>query len=187
MDDTDLRGACLIAMPGMEDVRFAQSVIYICAHADDGAMGLIVNKPAPDIRFADLLGQLGIDRGPDMPDIRVQIGGPVERSRGFVLHSSDYVAGAGTLDVDGETALTATLDVLTELAAGRGPSQSVMALGYAGWGPGQLEEEIAAGGWLTCPADPDLLYGRAHEFKWALALRSIGVDPAILSGVQGRA
>ncbi len=182
-----LAGKCLIAMPGMGDPRFVKSVIYICAHSDQGAMGLIVNKPAPDTRFADQLEQLGIQRGPGMPDIRVHIGGPVEHGRGFVLHSSDFTSPQGTLQVDADISMTATLDVLERLAEGKGPRASLLALGYAGWGPGQLESELAANGWLTGPARPDLIFGRANEFKWAAALKSIGVDPLTLSSSAGRA
>lgn len=182
-----LAGKCLIAMPGMGDPRFVKSVIYICAHSDQGAMGLIVNKPAPNTRFADLLEQLGIKPGPDMPDIRIHIGGPVEHGRGFVLHSSDFTSPQGTLHVDDDISMTATLDVLERLAQGNGPRSSLLALGYAGWGPGQLESELAQNGWLTSPSRQDLVFGRANEFKWAAALKSIGVDPLSLSSTSGRA
>ncbi len=182
-----LAGKCLIAMPGMGDPRFVKSVIYMCAHSDTGAMGLIVNKPAPETRLSDLLDQLGITRGNKMADIRVHIGGPVEHGRGFVLHSADFTSDQGTLRVDDEISMTGTLDVLERIAAGKGPKSSLLALGYAGWGPGQLEGEIARNGWLTSPARHDLIFGRANEFKWAAALKSIGVDPVSLSPTSGRA
>lgn len=184
---SDLSGKLLVAMPGMGDPRFAHSVVYLCAHSDEGAMGLIVNKPAPEVRFSDLLDQLGIAPAPQMRDIRVHFGGPVENARGFVLHSADYTSGAATLRVDAETSMTATLDVLEHIAQGQGPASSLLALGYAGWGPGQLEHEIAANGWLMCDAREDLVFGRANEHKWAAALKSLGIDPLTLSASAGRA
>ena len=186
-NQTSLIGKLLIAMPGMEDPRFDQSVVYVCAHSDDGAMGLIVNKPAPDIRFSDLLEQLEITPGPGTRDIRVHFGGPVEVARGFVLHTSDYVSDVSTLEVDERVGLTATLDVLEEIAGGKGPRSSLLALGYAGWGPGQIETEIAQNGWLTADARDDIVFGRASEHKWTAALKSLGVDPLVLSGQAGRA
>jgi putative transcriptional regulator len=174
-------------MPSMGDPRFSRSVIYICAHSGDGAMGLIVNKPAPDVRLGDLLGHLGIATRGNLPDIRVHIGGPVEHARGFVLHSSDFESPQGTMKVDDDISMSATLDVLERIAAGTGPRRSMLALGYAGWGPGQLESEFGQNGWLTADACPDLLFGRANEFKWAAALKSIGVDPLALSSQAGRA
>lgn len=185
--ESNLCGQLLIAMPGMGDPRFANSVIYMCAHSAEGAMGLIVNKPTPEVLFSDLLEQLEIDPGAGMQDIRVHFGGPVENARGFVLHSADYLSGTATLKVDDDTAMTATLDVLEELARGRGPRASMLALGYSGWGPGQLEDEIGQNGWLTCPARADILFGRANEFKWSAALKSLGIDPAVLSASAGRA
>lgn len=184
---TDLSGKFLIAMPGMGDPRFAQSVVFICAHSADGAMGLIVNKPTPEVRFADLLSQLGIDAKPGLRDIRVHFGGPVENSRGFVLHSADYSSGDSTLVVDDGMALTATLDVLEEIAKGRGPKSSLLALGYSGWGPGQLESEIAQNGWLTSEARRDIIFGRANEHKWTAAVKALGIDPVLLSASAGRA
>ncbi len=184
---TSLAGACLIAMPGLADLRFASSVIYLCAHSADGAMGLIVNKPAPDVRFADLLDQLDIGHGPDLRDVRVHLGGPVEPGRGFILHGDDYTAGIGTAEVKSGIRMTATLEILRDIARGEGPRASMLALGYAGWGPDQLEGEIASNSWLTCPVSPDLIFGRAHEFKWSAALKSIKVDPVLLSSTGGRA
>lgn len=182
-----LTAKILIAMPGMGDPRFVKSVIYLCAHSPEGAMGLIVNKPAPDVRFADLLDQLGIARTDRTRDIRVRFGGPVEHARGFVLHSADYESVGGTMKVDDRTSMTATLDVLEKIAAGTGPERSLFALGYAGWGPGQLEGEIARNGWLVADATPDLVFGADDAGKWARALASLGIDPLSLSATAGRA
>ena len=188
-EPTSLRGKLLIAMPAMADPRFAHSVIYICVHSAQGAMGLIVNKPTPEVRMTDLLDQLGIAAGPGtgMRDIRVHFGGPVERGRGFVLHSTDYSAGESTLRVDDDTAMTATMEVLEQIAKGQGPQKSMFALGYAGWGPGQLETEIAGNGWLSCAPRADIVFGRADAHKWTAALKSMGVDPLGLSPMSGRA
>lgn len=183
----DLTGQLLIAMPGMGDPRFDHSVVLICAHSDEGAMGLIVNKPTEEIVLRDMLEQLSIDTCPATPEIGVHFGGPVETGRGFVLHSLDYVSSLNTLRVDAEFGLTATLDVLEELAQGKGPQKVLLALGYAGWGPGQLEGEIAQNGWLTCPADGDLIFGADDAAKWEAALQSIGVDSLLLSADAGRA
>lgn len=183
-----LAGQLLIAMPAMGDPRFERSVVYLCAHSADGAMGLIVNKPVTELRFGDLLEQLGIPR-PEKGrrDIRVHFGGPVEGGRGFVLHSSDFESEGGTLRVDDEVSMTATLDILRQIAAGDGPRSSMLALGYAGWGPGQLEREIGQNAWLTGPARSEILFGRANEHKWTAALRAIGVDPQTLSSSAGHA
>lgn len=185
--ELDLTGKFLIAMPGMLDPRFDHAVVYMCSHDDDGAMGLIINKPAPGVRFVELLGQLGIDHSPDTPDIRVHIGGPVETERGFVLHTLDYRSEAATLDLNDGIGLTATLDILKDLGAGEGPERALLALGYSGWGAGQLEAELAQNAWITAPATPDAVFGRAHDLKWAGALKSIGVDPRLLTGEGGRA
>ncbi len=184
---SNLAGKLLIAMPGMGDPRFSQAVIYVCAHSEEGAMGLIVNKPAPELRFSDLLEQLEIPLGESYRDIRVHFGGPVETGRGFVLHSSEYQSEAGTLEVDAGTSMTATTDVLADMAAGQGPAQSFMALGYSGWGPGQLENEILDNGWLTSEAREDIIFGRANEHKWTAALKLLGVDPLTLSSTAGHA
>ena len=186
-EPTSLRGQLLIAMPAMADPRFAHSVIYMCVHSAQGAMGLIVNKPTPEVRMADLLEQLNIAPQTGMRDIRVHFGGPVEQARGFVLHSADYTAGEATLRVDEATAMTATLEVLQQIAQGRGPQFSMFALGYAGWGPGQLEGEIAGNGWLSCAPRNDIVFGRANEHKWSAALKSMGVNPLGLSPMSGRA
>lgn len=184
----NLSGKLLIAMPGMGDPRFDRSVIYMCAHSPEGAMGLIINKPAPQLSFSDLLQQLGIPGGGDERDIRVHFGGPVEHGRGFVLHSGEYRSKTETtLHVDDGFGLTATLDILSDMARGSGPTQSLLALGYAGWGPGQLEDEITRNGWLTCDANPLLVFGTDDCRKWASALKQMGIDPVMLSGAAGRA
>jgi putative transcriptional regulator len=183
----DLGGKMLIAMPGMGDPRFDRSVILICAHSADGAMGLIVNKPAPDLSFAGLLEQLKIPRGDEERDIRVHFGGPVERGRGFVLHSPDYRAGRATMSVPGGFGMTATVDVLTALAQGRGPASALLALGYSGWGAGQLESEIRRNDWLLADAAADLVFQRDDGGKWTGALKRLGIDPFALSPSAGRA
>ncbi len=188
-DAIDLTGKLLIAMPGMGDPRFEKSVVLMCAHSDEGAMGLIVNKPMPDLGFADLLKQLGI--GGDAPpasEIRVHFGGPVEHGRGFVLHSDDYdLSTSGTLKVTGGFGMTATLDILENIAKGAGPARAFLALGYAGWGPGQLEGEIAQNGWLTAEASPELVFATDNSGKWGQALKTLGVDPLTLSSDAGHA
>ena len=183
----DLTGQLLIAMPGMGDPRFENSVVLICSHSDDGAMGLIVNKPTAEVGLNDMLEQLSIETGPATPEVGVHFGGPVETGRGFVLHSLDYLSSLNTLKVGGAFGLTATLDVLEELAKGRGPEKVLLALGYAGWGPGQLEGEIAQNGWLTSPASPELVFDTADGAKREAALHSIGVDSLVLSADAGRA
>jgi putative transcriptional regulator len=182
----------LIAMPGMKDDRFARSVIYICAHSDEGAMGLIINQTQP-LRFPDLLVQLGIMNEqeairlpPPTRDFVVRNGGPVDRSRGFVLHSDDYMV-ESSLPVSEDICLTATIDILRAISSGRGPRKALMALGYAGWGAGQLEHEIAENGWLTCPATIDLLFDSDIERKYDRIMASIGIDPAHLSQTAGHA
>lgn len=182
----------LIAMPGMKDDRFARSVIYICAHSDEGAMGLIINQ-TQQMLFPDLLVQLGIldeQEAIRLPaparDFVVRNGGPVDRSRGFVLHSGDYKV-ESSLAVSSEVCLTATVDILRAISTGRGPRQALMALGYAGWGAGQLEGEIAENGWLTCQATPELLFDADIDRKYDKALASIGINLAHLSGAAGHA
>lgn len=184
---SDLSGKLLIAMPGMGDPRFEKSVIFLCAHSSDGAMGLIVNKPSPDLAFSDLLDQLGIPRGPSPVKLPVHLGGPVEHGRGFVLHSSDYGSEGATLTVDSEFGMTATVDILEDIARGRGPARALMALGYSGWGPGQLEDEIQRNGWLTCDASPELVFDQADGEKWRGALEALGIDARLLSSTGGRA
>ena len=179
-------GHLLAAMPQMEDPRFERSVIYLCAHNAEGAMGLVVNRLFDAITFPDLLEQLNIETGPKTEQIRVHFGGPVESGRGFVLHTDDYVR-EGTLKVRSGFALTATVDILKAIASGDGPRHSLLALGYSGWGPGQLESEIAANGWLVVPADPTIVFDRELEDKWQRALAATGVSIASLSGFAGRA
>jgi putative transcriptional regulator len=183
----DLAGKLLIAMPGMGDPRFARSVILICAHSDEGAMGLVVNKPSTDLSFSGLLEQLKIPHAPEGRDIRVHLGGPVEQGRGFVLHSGDYRSQGATMKVPGGFGMTATLDVLAALARGAGPHAALLALGYSGWGPGQLETEIARNDWLTADAPADLVFSPDDRGKWQGALRRMGIDPVTLSGFAGRA
>ncbi len=189
-----LDGQMLIAMPAMGDERFSRAVIYVCAHSSEGAMGIIVNQPAPNINFPDLLVQLEvipenelIQLPPTAGSMKVLKGGPVETGRGFVLHSADFFIENSTLPIDDGICLTATLDILKAIANGQGPSSAVLALGYAGWAPGQLESEIHANGWLNCEADSDLIFGRDADRKYALALQKIGIDPAKLSSESGRA
>jgi len=193
-DQSYLDGQLLIAMPVMEDERFARSVIYVCAHSSEGAMGIILNRPAGSLDFTDLLVQLDIIKRSDsikLPEtaeaMKVMKGGPVETGRGFVLHSSDFFIEDATLPIDEGVCLTATLDILEAIAKGAGPKHAILALGYAGWAPGQLETEIQDNGWLHCPADPDLIFGRDIEDKYARALHKIGIDPGMLSNEAGHA
>ncbi len=182
-----LEGKLLIAMPGMGDPRFDKSVIFMCAHSEDGALGLIVNKPAPELEFATLVGRLGLDVGKPRREIGVHFGGPVENGRGFVLHSADYQSSEATLQVNDTFGMTATLDVLEEIANGEGPDSAFLALGYSGWGPGQLENEILQNGWLTCDAVPEIVFGEEDDTKWSAALGELGIDPLVLSADAGRA
>lgn len=171
----------------MSDLRFDKTLIYICAHSADGAMGLIVNKPATDLKFFDLLKQLNITPASSMRPIEVHFGGPVEHGRGFVLHSKDYIAKDSTLEVNEEFGMTATLDILEDISQGNGPDACLLALGYAGWGPGQLEDEIRDNGWLTCEADAALVFSGNNEDKWNGAIESLGFDPRLLSAEGGSA
>lgn len=182
-----LSGKLLVAMPGMGDPRFQKSVIYMCAHSEEGAMGIIVNKPMPELTLGDLLEQLDIPRPPASEQIRVQMGGPVEPGRGFVLHTSEYATQGGTMRIDADYALTATRDILVDIARGAGPRRSLLALGYAGWSPGQLEGEIAANGWLVAEANDEILFDTNHASKWDKAIRSLGIDPRLLSSGGGMA
>ena len=183
----NLTGALLVAMPGMGDPRFDRSVILICAHSHEGAMGLIVNKPAPEMALGDLLDQLDITCATRLRQQQVHFGGPVETQRGFVLHGADYRSRLQTLDVTEAFAMTATLDVLEDMAIGQGPEPALAMLGYAGWGPGQLESEIARNDWLTAASTPKLVFGTEDDEKWLAAVRSRGIDPLGLSGEAGRA
>lgn len=183
----DLCGKLLVAMPGMVDPRFEHAVILICAHSDDGAMGLIINKLVPELSFSGLLGHLDIPKAQTNREIRVHFGGPVERGRGFVLHSPDYAGGPATMHIEGGLLMTATLDVLEALAMGQGPDKALLALGYSGWGPGQLETEIARNDWLTVEPSEALIFAENDGSKWSGALRGMGIDPLSLSATAGRA
>lgn len=184
--DGYLTGQLLIAMPGMQDARFARTVVYICAHNEDGAMGLVVNRLVGAITFPDLLRQMNIEPTELTEEIRIHFGGPVESGRGFVLHSCDYLQ-EGSLNVDGAVALTATVDILRDIAAGLGPRNRLMALGYAGWGPGQLDFEIQANGWLHTEANENLVFGEDLDSKWERAIQTLGVDISNLSDTAGHA
>ena len=185
-DDHFLTGQLLIAMPAIDDERFALSVIYLCAHTDEGAMGIVQNRPLRKPTFEGLLRQL--DVAPTPPARRIQLcqGGPVDHARGFVLHTADWT-GDGSLRVDERVALTASLDVLKALAEGAGPREGLLALGYASWGPGQLDAEMQQNVWLSAPAGLELLFDTEHDTKWRRALASLRIDPLLLSGVAGRA
>jgi putative transcriptional regulator len=189
-----LDGQMLIAMPTMGDERFTRSVIYVCAHSTEGAMGIVVNQPAPNIKFPDLLVQLEvipagerIELPTQAEDVKVLKGGPVETGRGFVLHSADFFIENSTLPIDEGICLTATLDILKAIARGDGPASAILALGYAGWAPGQLEEEIQQNGWLHCAADLELIFGTDTDGKYDKALRKIGIDLGQLSSQAGHA
>ncbi len=181
-----LTGQLLVAMPSMPDPRFARSVIYLCAHSPDGAMGLIVNKLLDRVSFAEIARQVGIEADEIAVEMPVHFGGPVETGRGCVLHSTDYVQ-EPTLVIDGDFALTATVDMLKVIAAGGGPRRRLLALGYAGWAPGQLDSELQANGWLVVPADPDLVFAADNDTKWNRALAKLGIDPSLLSIHMGHA
>ena len=194
MNERFLDGQMLIAMPAMADPRFSRSVIYLCAHSADGAMGIIINQRASNIEFAELLEQLNIPGDgeaihlpPSKTDIAIYVGGPVETARGFVLHSSDYYAEDSTLPIDEGVSLTATVDILRAIASGEGPNKALLALGYAGWAPGQLENEFQSNGWLHCPADPEILFDRNVDKKYLRALQKIGIDPSRLVNDSGHA
>jgi len=189
-----LDGQMLIAMPTMRDERFARTLIYICAHSSDGAMGIVVNQPAANIKFPDLLVQLDVIPAKDLIQlprkagtVKVLKGGPVETGRGFVLHSEDFFIENSTLPIDNGICLTATLDILKAIAHGEGPQSAVLALGYAGWAPGQLENEIQENGWLNCDADSELIFGTDTEVKYEQAMRKIGIDLGKLSSEAGHA
>ena len=184
--DARLTGQLLIAMPTMDDPRFAHSVIYLCAHTDEAAMGLVLNRPLVSPSFDDLLKQLDVAPTPPARRITLCDGGPVDGMRGFVLHTADWT-GDGSLQVDDSVALTASLDVLKAIAAGEGPKEALLALGYAQWDAGQLDQELQDNAWLTAPASLDLLFDADHTTKWRRALASLRVDPALLSGVAGHA
>ena len=189
-----LDGQMLIAMPAMSDERFSRTVIYICAHSSEGAMGIVVNQPASNVTFPDLLVQLDVIPAADriiLPSraetVKVLKGGPVETGRGFVLHSADFFLENSTLPIDESVCLTATVEILKAIARGDGPASAVLALGYAGWAPGQLENEIQQNGWLHCTADKDLIFGTDITAKYVKALQKLGIDLAMLSSEAGHA
>ena len=186
-ENLNLCGKLLIAMPGMSDPRFEKSVVYMCDHSDDGAMGLIINKPIPDLTLVDLLKQLSISGLEDRADVPVYFGGPVEVARGFVLHSAGYELEDITLKVDAQFSMTASRDVLRDIADDAGPADMLLALGYAGWGAGQLEDEIQQNGWLSCDATPEVVFNVPSAEKWTAALKLLGVDALMLSATAGRA
>jgi len=181
-----LTGHLLIAMPTMEDPRFAHSVIYLCAHTPEGAMGLVLNRPLQKPKFDDLLRQLEVAPVPPARRIRLCQGGPMDNARGFVLHTTDWT-GEGSLRVNDAVALTASLDVLKAIAEGNGPREGILALGYAGWGPGQLDAEIQQNAWLSVPADETIVFDGDHDTKWRRALAKLHIDPLLLSGAAGHA
>jgi putative transcriptional regulator len=181
-----LAGKLLIAMPGMADPRFNRSVVYVCAHNAEGAMGLVVNKAVDEITFDDLLEQFEIENRDTGREVAVHFGGPVDTQRGFVLHSAEYIR-EGSMKVDERVALTASVQILQDMAAGHGPRYSLLALGYAGWGPGQLDDEMRQNAWLTVDADDALVFGPDIAAKWERAIRKLGIDPSMLSGSAGHA
>ena len=189
-----LDGQMLIAMPSMGDDRFARSVIYMCVHSTEGAMGIVVNQPAAHISFTDLLVQLEVVPAAELIQlpsraggVQVLRGGPVDTQRGFVLHSSDFFIENSTVPIDEGISLTATLDILKAIARGEGPQSAILALGYAGWAPGQLENEIQHNGWLHCSADAELIFGQDTDGKYERALKKIGIDLGMLSSEAGHA
>ncbi len=181
-----LTGQLLIAMPSMLDPRFEKTVLLVCSHSPDGAMGIVLNRLFGDLSFRGLLVQLNVEVGPSTPDMPIHYGGPVDPVRGFVVHSSDYKR-AGTTEITPAVSVTATVEILQALASGNGPARATLALGYAGWSPGQLEAEIQANGWLTAPADEDIIFDSQFETKWTRALAKIGVSPTMLASDSGRA
>lgn len=183
----NLTGKLLISMPGIGDDTFDNTVVFLCSHTDEGAMGLIINKVTPDVSLGNLLSQLEIEASSKTKAQAVLYGGPVELQRGFVLHSRDYISKVKTLDVAPWVGMTATLDVLEDIGAGQGPEEALVMLGYAGWGPGQLEGEIAQNGWLTADATHDLVFDTPFDQRWGRALESIGVAALTLSSEAGHA
>ncbi len=182
-----LEGKLLIAMPGMPDPRFEKTVIYMCAHSGEGAMGIIINKPVEGLHFPELMKKLELATTPRTPNMPILYGGPVETGRGFVLHSGDYESDDATLPVAEDVSLTTTVEILRAMADGKGPRHAIFALGYAGWDPGQIENELLGNGWVHCDADPSLLFDPEFEGKWAAALRKIGIDASTLSAHAGHA
>lgn len=184
--ESPFRNQMLVAMPQLQGDGFAQSVIYICAHSASGAMGIVVNRQMHEISFDDLLEQLSLPKSEVKINPIVHFGGPVETGRGLVLHSTDFLR-PDTVRLADDIGITGTVEILRAIADGHGPGRSIFALGYAGWGPGQLEEEMRANAWLTVPADDDLLFGNDLSRKWKRALHKIGISPENLSNEMGRA
>ncbi len=184
--EISLSGQLLVAMPHMEDPRFARTVVYVCAHSDDGAMGLVVNRLIDSMRFDALLDHLNLEVNISPPDLPIHFGGPVESSRGFVLHSGDFMQESSLL-IDDDVALTATTEMLEAIANDRGPKRCVLALGYAGWGAGQLDQEIQDNGWLLVPPDDQLVFGLDNDTKWEGAMTKLGIDLSLLSTQAGHA
>ena len=185
--DSFLLGKLLIAMPGMPDKRFEKSVILMCAHSDQGAMGIIVNKPLEGLTFRELIEKLDVHVTANTPDPSVMFGGPVGTGQGFVLHSAEYAAKDATTTVTSEISLTVSVDILRAIAEGRGPEKALFVLGHAGWGPGQIEGELKSNGWIHCDPDKTILFDLAHDAKWRAALAKLGVDISGLSADAGRA
>ncbi len=183
----DLNGKLLVAMPGIGDPRFSRSVILICAHSGDYTMGLVMNKPMDDLTLPELLDQLGIEQDIQLPSTYVLNGGPVGSDRGFVVHSNDYFSDGATVEVAESFSMTATRDVLRALATEGAPSQATMTLGYAGWGPGQLEHELSEHAWLVSDPHDEIVFGDAHSKKWEQTLGMLGIDPAHLHQTGGSA
>lgn len=186
-NDGFLLGKLLIALPGMPDKRFEKSVIFMCAHSDQGAMGLIVNKPFEGLSFRELVERLDVRVTANTPDPPILFGGPVGTGQGFVLHSSEFENGEATMPVTSEISLTATIDILRAIAEGRGPQKALFALGYAGWGPGQIEDELSSNGWIHCEAQKAILFDLSCDDKWRAALATLGADISGLSAEAGRA
>lgn len=184
--DSPLRNSLLVAMPSLRDGFFAKSVVYICAHSEAGAMGIVINQKLPDVDFGDLLSQLNLPESKLIVPPIVHFGGPVESGRGFVLHSQDFMR-EDTVRINEKMCITGTIDILRAIAEGRGPDKSVFALGYAGWGPGQLEAEMRANSWLTAPADDDIVFGQDLGHKWEKSFKRLGIDPLSISNMTGRA
>jgi putative transcriptional regulator len=183
---TSLTDHFLIAMPGLRDPNFSRTVTYICEHTDQGAMGIVINRPM-EIRLGEVLSQLDIDSDdPRVLGATVYLGGPVQPDRGFVLHTAGERFDS-TLAITPDLSMTTSRDVLEAIAAGRGPDQSLIALGYAGWAPGQLEDEMGANAWLSGPADSDILFRLPDEARWLAAAQLLGVDLNLLSGEAGHA
>lgn len=183
-----LEGKLLIALPGMPDPRFERSVIFMCAHSQEtGAMGLVINKPIEGLNFRELIEKLEIPLQPETPNFPIFYGGPMDTGRGFVLHSNDYEGEDSTLSVSADVSLTATLDILRAIAEGHGPERAIFTLGYAGWGPGQIEDEIRTNGWVHCDADMKILFDAAVNTKWSTAFSKLGIDLSGLTTIAGRA